>query len=425
MFLSPRGANLVIAEDCVMKSKLVSESLFLDKKTNLVLIRELSINDPELYEIISAQKAAAREDFVKRALRVGAVALRDAVVSSKLDLIERKFQRLCVEMDTVLRSKLGKEGMEGELERVFGDEGELQRCLEEVFGDRGKLVRDILDMDNKNSPIGRLRERMESYFVGKESEIYSMLDPNRENSPICRLRTDIMDELDRIKTTIEGQIVKKEVMEKSTQKGFTFEDMLEDYLLFVTKPFHDTVERVGTEKGKLGNLKGDLLVTVCDPTVRGRPPRIVVEAKAGENVRLTRKGLLGELDEALKNREADFAIAVTKSLISDSVGSYREIPPDKIVCTFADDGLPLEVAYKVARARVLLSLYEELEKEIDVARIKGIIGKIRDDLKTASGIKAKLTGIGRASEDIKEDIDSLEINIRDSLKNLVKLLKNE
>jgi len=409
----------------LMKSKLVSESVFLDKKTNLVLIRELRMNDPELCEIIWAQKTEAREDFVKRALRVGAVALRDAVVSSKLDLIERRFQSLCVEMDTILRSKLGKEGMEGELERVFGDEGELQHCLEELFGDKGKLVHDILDMDNRNSPIGRLRERMESYFVGKDSEIYSMLDPNREDSPICRLRQDIMNELDRIKTTIEGQIVKREVMEKSTQKGFTFEDMLEDYLLFVTKPFGDTAERVGTEKGKLGNLKGDFLVSILDPTVKGHPPKIVVEAKAGENIRLTGKGLLGELDEALKNREADFAIAVTKSPISDSVGSYREIQPDKIVCAFGDNGLPLEVAYKVARTRVLLSLYEELEKEIDVARIKGIIGKIRDDLKTSSGIKAKLTGIGRASEEIKADIDSLETNIRDSLKDLVKLLKNE
>ena len=409
----------------MMKSKLVSESVFLDKKTNLVLIRELRMNDPELCEIIWAQKTEAREDFVKRALRVGAVALRDAVVSSKLDLIERRFQSLCVEMDTILRSKLGKEGMEGELERVFGDEGELQHCLEELFGDKGKLVHDILDMDNRNSPIGQLRERMESYFVGKDSEIYSMLDPNREDSPICRLRQDIMNELDRIKTTIEGQIVKREVMEKSTQKGFTFEDMLEDYLLFVTKPFGDTAERVGTEKGKLGNLKGDFLVSILDPTVKGHPPKIVVEAKAGENIRLTGKGLLGELDEALKNREADFAIAVTKSPISDSVGSYREIQPDKIVCAFGDNGLPLEVAYKVARTRVLLSLYEELEKEIDVARIKGIIGKIRDDLKTSSGIKAKLTGIGRASEEIKADIDSLETNIRDSLKDLVKLLKNE
>jgi len=398
--------------------------VILDERVKLVRIVGLAIRDPELFEIISDQRETERPEFVKRALKVGALALRDAVITGKIDLVERKFEGLCVELDKILEEKLGKEGLRGELDKIFGRNGELEICLEDLFGEKGKLTRDILDMDNKNSPIGRLREKIESYIVGKDSEVYSMLDPHREDSPMSRLRKEIMDELAGLKSMIEERIVKKEIIRKTTQKGFEFEDTLEVFLQSVSNPFNDIVERVGAEKGKLGNLKGDFLVTVSDPAIEGFPPRIVVEAKAGENLRLTQKGLLGELDEAIKNRGANFAVAVTESQISDPIGNYREIPPDKIICTFGEDGLPLEVAYKVARTRVLLEVYQQFEKEIDVRRIDGIVGKISSDLNAIRGIKAKLTSIGNTSEAIKDDLRSLETNIRESLDDLHQCIQN-
>ena len=387
------------------------------------MIKGLEIRDPELYEIMSDQKETARPEFVKRALKVGAIALRDIVVTEKIDYIKKEFQRLCVELDEIFQLKLGKEGMKGELDKIFGKNGRLECRLEDLFGDNGRLARDILDMNNKNSPIGRLRETIESYFVGKDSEMYSMLDPNNKDSPMSRMRQDIMSELDKIKSTIEEHLAKKEIIEKTTKKGFMFEDTLEDFLLFILRPFNDLVERVGKKKGKLGNLKGDFVITISDPTIKGHPPKIVIEAKAGEKIRLTKKGLLGELDDAIKNREAKFAIAVTESLTSKSIGCYREIEQDKIICAFEDNGLPLEVAYKVARTRLLLSTYKEFEKEIDVARINGVIDKISNNLNATQGIKAKLTGIGRTSEAITADIKSLETNIRDSLIELQAILR--
>jgi len=396
----------------------LDSSIILEEGQHLVLIDGLEIRDPELFEIISDQQESARPEFVKTALKVGAVALRDAITTGKIDLVERKFQGLCTELDKILREKLGREGMKGELDRIFGKNGELQICLESIFGEKGKLVRDILDMENRKSPIGRLREKIESYVVGKDSEVYGMLDPNREDSPIHRLRQEIMGELTSLKSTIEGQIARKEVIERTTQKGFEFEDMLEEFLQRVSNHFNDIVERVGQEKGKLGNKKGDFLITVSDPISEGSQPKIVIEAKSGKSVRLTQKGLLGELDQAMKNREARFAIAVTESQISEPIGNYREVPPDKIVCTFGEDGLPVEVAYKVARTRLLLDVYQESEKEIDVGRINGIVSKIGSDLNTIRGIKAKLTSIGNTSEAIKSDLRALEKSIRESLNEL-------
>jgi hypothetical protein len=176
------------------------------------------------------------------------------------------------------------------------------------------------------------------------------------------------------------------------------------------------------EKGKLGNLKGDFVITLNDSMIKGQPPKIVVEAKASKSVRLTMKSLVGELREAIQNREANFAIAVTDTIISDSIGCYHEIEGDKIICAIGDNQLPLEVAYRIARTYILMRTREAPAKTIDITRICGIISKIGNDLNTMRGIKANLTKIGNTANTISNDLRSLEKNIRGSLIDLQDIL---
>jgi hypothetical protein len=400
----------------------IKSPIIVDKKTKSILIHNLAIKDHDIFEVVSDQKEMERAEFVKKALKVGVIALKDVVVAEKIDYVQREFEKLCFDLEKIFLQELGKDGMKGELDKVFGDDGKLHNCLEKLFGDDGKLVRDILDMNNVNSPIGQLRETIESYFVGKDSELYGMLDPNAKDSPIARLRQEILDKMQSIEKTIETNLVKKEIIQRTPQKGFMFEDSLEDYLLQLSKPFGDMVERTGKDKGKLGNLKGDFVITLNDPTTKGKPQKIVVEAKTLENVRLTMKGLIGELREAIQNREAAFAIAVTDKMISDAVGYYHEIEGDKIICTYEDSCLPLEVAYKVARTYLLMKTRETAEKTVDTKKICGLIAKIGNDLTAVRGIKTKLTSIGNTAEGISDDIKALEKNIRDSLDELQNVL---
>jgi hypothetical protein len=399
------------------KQRLVEHPEFdisLNPKTKTVIIRKLELQDSEFYDVISDLPENTRADFVTKALKIGAVALKDITITQKVDYIKAEFQKLYDELDEALHQELGKEGMQGELEKIFGDSGELQKCLDNIFGKNGKLARDILDMNNKISPIGQLRETIESYFVGKDSEVYGMLDPHAKDSPMCCLRDDLMDKLEQIETKVTEQIAKKEIIEKTPQKGFIFEDTLDGFLTSITKPFSDSVERVSKETGALGGKIGDFVISVNDPMTEGTPASIVIEAKTGEKISLTQKGLKGELDGAIKNRQANFAIAVTEKM-TDAAGCYRELEKDKIICAYGDNGLPLEVAYRVARAKVLLNMHRETKKEIDTARIRATIEKISNDLKTIQGIKTKLTNITNTSDNIRTDINQLETSIRESL----------
>ena len=62
-------------------------------------------------------------------MKIGTIALRDVLVSEKVDYVKREFDALSVELEKTFSKELGKEGMKGELERIFGEEGELQACL--------------------------------------------------------------------------------------------------------------------------------------------------------------------------------------------------------------------------------------------------------------------------------------------------------
>jgi len=407
------------------RAKLVEQHEFeisLNPKTKTVHIKKLEIQDPEFFDIILDQTENTRGEFVLKALKIGAIALRDVTITQKVDYIKGEFQKLCIELDRVFNQELGPEGMKGELEGIFGDTGKLRQCLDSIFGKDGRLARDILDLNNKKSPIGQLRETMESYFVGKNSQVYSMLDPHAEGSPLCCLRKDLTEKLESIENKVTEQIIKKEALKKTPQKGFAFEDTLESFLIQISHPFGDTVERTGTEKGKLARLRGDFVISINDPMTEGHQPKIVIEAKAGEKLTLTQKGIIGELDEAIKNREAAFAIAVTENTTS-AAGCYKALEKDKIICSYEDGGLPLEVAYRVARVQVLLNMHREGEKGIDTPRLSSIIEKIGNDLRTLQGIKTKLTHIANASEDVSSDLGQLEIKIRESLTEMQEIIR--
>ena len=116
------------------KSELVERpqaQIVVDKRTEAVLIRNLTVKDDDVFAVLVDQKDFERIEFVKRALKVGAIALRDVVVAEKVDFVQREFEKLCFDVEKLLTKNLGKEGMKGELDKVFGDKGELHGCLVE------------------------------------------------------------------------------------------------------------------------------------------------------------------------------------------------------------------------------------------------------------------------------------------------------
>lgn len=394
----------------------------LNPKHRTVLIESMLFDEQEVYDALSAISTDNRAPFTRRALRVGLIALKDVSTAEKIDYVQREFDRLKEELENIFTDQLGHKGMKGELDRIFGESGQLHLTLEKIFGEDGKLMRDIFDPASEATPVGRLRKSIEACFNGKDSVVYGMLDPHKEDSPLYRLRSEIMKELGDIKTDLNKYLVKKELVQETPKKGFEFEDRLEGFLQQITRPFNDLVERVSKQSGKSGNLRGDFTITVNDPAVAATGMRIVVEAKAGEQgIPITSKGLLGYLDDAMSNRDAQFAVAVSETPLQEKVGRYREYEDNKILCEFSEDGLPVEVAYRVARVRLILSRHKETGK-VDVAKVNAKIDEVKAHLDLIHGIKARLTNISTASELVKKELDQLRDKVIASLEEMTQAL---
>jgi len=152
-----------------------------------------------------------------------------------------------------------------------------------------------------------------------------------------------------------------------------------------------------------------------------------VEAKDTSITLRGKNSFLKELDDAKENRNAQYAIgAVHESGIPESCGCFRRYDGEKIICSIPEDEDPLalEIAYKVARAEIILSTLRE-EVSLDLSKLKGKIIEIQGQLDTMRAIKSALTGAKGKIEDARTDLESMEDSIRDILDEILKMIKTE
>ncbi len=193
--------------------------------------------------------------------------------------------------------------------------------------------------------------------------------------------------------------------ERGTAKGRTFEESVAEALDVVAVAQGDLAEAVGDQRGATGKT-GDVVVSIdaCNGPARGR---IVFEAK---DRRLSKPAALAELDKAMEQREADFAVLVIpgEEELPAKLQPLREYNGDKLIAEYdPSDGsrLSLEVAYRLARARVLMS--RNRDGGVDPSAVHDLVERALAAMEDVRKVKNQLTGartnIDRAY-DIVEDL---------------------
>ncbi|MGH2901591.1 MAG: hypothetical protein ACRDMZ_23145, partial [Solirubrobacteraceae bacterium] len=182
----------------------------------------------------------------------------------------------------------------------------------------------------------------------------------------------------------------------------------------------DDCEAVGDLRGE-GGRKGDVVVAIdaCAGPARGK---IVFEAKT---TKLSRNEALAELDGAIETRAADYAVLVvpTEDRLPARAHPLREFNGDKLFVTFdpADGStLALEVAYGLARARVLMARaagggIDEGALRVEVERAQGAMEDVRR-------IKSQLTNATTGIEGARTILDAMATNVRGHLAAIERLL---
>ncbi|HEX4109156.1 MAG TPA: hypothetical protein VHX88_13545 [Solirubrobacteraceae bacterium] len=389
---------------------------------------------------LAGERLRAGEDpgvLVQDALAIGMRVLDREQVGANAEFVKTEFERAARDLDGAFieRARLVAERLDAKVDELFGPEnGHLQQALSRHFSDDSAVavqhrVRAVLD-----EAMARSREDLLRQFSSAEAN-NPLADFKRMSQAMFRQAADrqesqlkaMTDRLSALQLEVERLRAEREklqevaaVADKGTAKGRTYEEAVFDALDAIAVAQGDEAESVGDLRG-VGGRKGDVLVSIdaCAGPARGR---IIFEAK---NKRLSRNEAIAELQEALATRGADYAVLVVPSdeKLPARTLPLRESGGDKLFVSYdpaEGSRLALEVAYSLARARVLMA--RGPAETVDADALRAELERTRDAMEDVRRIKSQLTGAVGGIEQARQILDSMATGVRAHLEQIAQLL---
>jgi len=348
--------------------------------------------------------AAEHEDpaqIVVDAVEIGARILDREQTGANAEFVKAEFEKAASElnMQFVDRARTVAEGMNSVITRHFNDDSsdavqhKVRQIVRDVSTEMQKELRNELMSEGDGNPLAkfhRIQLALAQQQAKAQADQMQALDKKLDETrlEVERLRAE-KDKLEQIAA----------VEDKGTAKGRSYEEEVAEAIEAIAVAQGDDAEAVGDAKEATGKV-GDVVVGIdaCNGPARGR---IVFEAK---NKKLSRPEALRELDRAREQRNAEFAVLVVagEAKIPAKLLPLREYNGDKMVVTYdpAEGSLGLQVAYSLARARVLLRRADG--DGIDAEAVRAACERALQHLSEVQRIRQQLsasrTAIGKADE---------------------------
>jgi hypothetical protein len=412
--LMEAAAPLPLARVHVVNGRLAIDWLTIDDETTVRLATERG--DPER--------------FVVEAIEIGARVLDREQTGANAEFVRAEFEKTARALDGefVERARKVAERLDAKVDEVFGPEhGHVTRALAKHFGDESSVavqnrvkalladvsvqmredLRKQFSADSESNPLHGFQTAhlaATRQIAGQQSEQMRAMNEKLErmNLEIAQLRAER-----------EKLVELAAVEEKGTAKGRTYEEAVAEALETIAAARGDDCDAVGDVRGE-GGRKGDIVVAIdaCSGPARGK---IVFEAK---NSQLSKNKALAELDGALETRAADYAVLVvpSESRLPARTHPLREFNGDKLFVTFdPDDGstLALEVAYGLARARVLMA--RTVDDGIDTAALQVEVERAQGAMEDVRRVKSQLTNATTGIENARTILDAMATGVRGHL----------
>ena len=398
-------------------------------------IDALVVDDETAVRLASESADPAR--FVIDALGVGARVLDREQTVVHADFVKGEFERAARDLDAefVERARKVAERLDQKVDEVFGPEhGHVTKALERHFGDESSVavqhrVKAVVDEVSQ-----QMREDLRKQF-SSDSDTNPLASFQRALLAVLKQTSDQQVEqsrtvgeklalLEQRVTELRAEKEKLEEVaaevERGTAKGRTYEESVYDAIDAIAHGQGDDCDAVGDLPG-VGGRKGDVVVAIdaCAGPARGR---IVFEAK---NSQIPKKRALAELDEAMAARGADYGIFVVPSdaKLPARTPQLREFNGDKLFVVFDPEDesrLPLEVAYSLARARVLMT--KGSGGELDTDAVRAEVERALGQMEEVRRVKQQLTHATNGIEQARTIVDAMAAQVRAHLTEIGALL---
>jgi hypothetical protein len=393
-----------------------------------LVVDGLVVDDECAVRLVRAREEAGDDPAktVLDAVAIGARVLDREQTGANAEFVKTEFEKASrqVQHEFTDQARTIAQFFEKQFATVFDEQdGQLTKELERRFGD-GSAV----------SVQNRIREALAETMTKSREDLVRQFSASDERNPLADFKTSavqqiqqaaarsdatqraLLEKMAELEKQVQALRLEKEKLEeveaereRGTAKGRTFEEAVADAVDGIALAQGDVAEAVGDLKEATGKV-GDVVVAIdgCNGPARGR---IVVEAK---DRRLSRREALDELDRALEQRSADFAVLVvpTGEEVPAKLEQLREYNGDKLVVALDPDGgeLALELGYRLARARVLMKRADA--DGIDAGAVRDTVERALAALADERRIKNQLTGAKTGIDKAYAVVEEMSARVR-------------
>jgi hypothetical protein len=394
-----------------------------------VIIENLIVDDPCAADVVRARQDAGEDParVVADAIEIGARVLDREQAGATVEVLRQDLENASKEVEQRLgqTSEAVVTELRTRLEEAFGpDSGHVTRVLARHFGaesstavqhqvraavaellneSREKLFKQFSSADESNPLAAFQRAAVAAIRQSSDQQHAHLREMNGRIGELqLELQTLQAEKAKAIEVAAEH--------DRSTAKGRPYEEAVFDAVDAIAAGQGDDCDAVGDLPG-VGGRKGDVLVGIdgCNGPPRGR---IVFEAK---NAQVPKKRALAELDEAMAQRDAAYAVWVVPSedQLPARTQALREVNGDKLFVVYdPEEGsrLSLEVAYSLARARVLMARGDA--DGLDASALRAEVERTLGALEDVRRIKQQLTHAANGIEGARAVLEELDRRVR-------------
>ncbi len=388
-------------------------------------LSQLTFSDPLVAGYLTSIPKEQWSNELIRAIGIGIHGLSATTMRATIDEMQEQVRRIIATATATAESQLGSALEDGQAHLTAKLDPEVRssltaRAIAEL-ADLHEATLQRFDPERTDSHTARLIGAI-SDLLGPQGQLAQRLaeafDPASSDTGIGQLADSFERRFQELRDLLVGEQRRREEAERGTAKGVEFEDELDTLLRDEARSLSGCiVERTGTAGGSLGaQIKvGDFLVTMSDGT------RVVVEAKNTCRIGLTGStGILAELDSAMDNRNAEWAVCVSRhDAYPGEVGTFA-VYGNRVLVVDPGDGVLTRVALRWVAAAVRSSHagHDQVDRGAALERL----GRIRDLAQHFSRSKKVLAGAQSSLDTVRDELDGLRTQLLDLVDDAVRSL---
>ncbi|HEX8856196.1 MAG TPA: hypothetical protein VF752_11405 [Thermoleophilaceae bacterium] len=407
-----------------------------DVREGALWIDGLVVDDRTLIELVRrrVESGVDPENTVRDALEIGARVLDREGTGAEVDFVRRELERMSSDVERGLREQF---------ERFLGgDSGEMSKALESHSEELGELIARHFGADRATAVQHQMREVVAKALQESRQDLLRQFSAQDGHNPLADFKGAVIREMKASRQngealiakihSLEGEIKRLQdarraegelaaERERGTSKGRSFEQQAYELIDEMASARGDVAHHVGDERSASGGKLGDVVVEI-DAASGPAKGRIAFEVK---DEKLSKNRAWETLNGSLAERDAGFAVLVVAS--EDKVPSGREplheYEGNKMIVALDKESLdprPLELAYRYARCRCLMSAEKSLE--VDAAGVRDAAEEALSALRDAQKIRASLTGATNSVDNAREALNVMVERVQSAIARVESLI---